>query len=164
MAGPLAAQLRKEHAKLMPHVDELRVIADYAAEIPTGSLKERLQREHQFLVHEFVPHMDSEQRVLYPIMEPLLERHPEVPAVTHAHDDIARLIEALGQAARGPWQQAADRWVLAVRRTLYELYALLKVHLAEEELNAPVVETELSENLVIALAARLEFGAGPGEH
>ncbi len=163
MAGALTAQLRKEHAKLMPHVDELRIIADYAPEIPHASLRERLQHEHEFLVREFVPHMDSEQRVLYPIMEPLLERHSEVPPVTHAHEDIQRLIEALGGWSEGPGPEQAARWVLEARRTLYQLYALLKVHLAEEELDAPIVESELSENLVTAVAARLEFGAQPNE-
>ena len=163
MSGALTGQLRKEHAKLMPHVDELRIIADYAPEIPHGSLRARLFREHEFLVHEFLPHMESEQRVLYPIMEPLLERHSEVPSVTHAHDRIQALIDALGAASEGPGSRAPERWVLEARRTLYELYALLKVHLAEEELNAPIVESELSENLVTAVAARLEFGEPPGE-
>ncbi len=163
MTGPLTDQLRKEHAKLMPHVDELRVIADYAPEIPHGSLRERLVREHEFLVREFVPHMDSEQRVLYPIMEPLLEQRPELGAVTHAHDAIQRLIDALGRLSQGPASGGPERWVLESRRALYELYALLKVHLAEEELNAPLIESELSENLVTAVAARLEFGAQPNE-
>ena len=52
-------------------------------------------------------------------------------------------------------------WLLETRRALYELFCLLKVHLAEEELFAPILEAELSENERTKLAAELEFGVPP---
>ena len=48
----LTVQLGEEHAKLMPHVDELRIVADYAPEIPESSLRSRVRREYEFLVQE----------------------------------------------------------------------------------------------------------------
>lgn len=160
MTGPLTAQLRKEHAKLMPHVDELRVIADYAPEIPPESLHERLCAEHAFLIREFVPHMDIEQAGWFPALELIVARDDALAPMAHAHDDVRRLIAALGASC----EQGADldgSAVLDARRTLYQLYALLKVHLAEEELQAPVLERELSDAQATGLAAQLEFGEPP---
>lgn len=159
--GALTVQLRKEHAKLMPHVDELRVIADYGAEIPPGSLRQRLHREHGFLVQEFVPHMEIEQRALYPAMEPILARLGAGGPPPHVHDDVRRLIDLIGELGRGPDPGLGDEWVLEARRALYQLYALLKVHLAEEELYAPLIERELSEPRATEVAALLEFGSPP---
>lgn len=154
----LTAQLRKEHAKLMPHVDELRVIADYAAEVPLASLQERLRREHEFLVGEFVPHMEAEQATLLPVMEELL---PDRHSFQHAHGEIRQLIAALEQPRRSAAEPGASEWVLGQRRALYQLYALLKVHLAEEELYTPILERQLTAAQETELAARLEFGAPP---
>ncbi len=160
MPGPLTAQLRKEHAKLMPHVEELRVIADYAPEIPCESLRERLCREHSFFMREFVPHMEIEQKGWFPAIELLAARGDALAPMAHAHEDVRRLIDALGQSCQEHAESDA-RWVLDARRTLYQLYALLKVHLAEEELQAPLLEAELSEKAAVGLAAQLEFGEPP---
>ncbi len=160
MPGPLTAQLRKEHAKLMPHVEELRVIADHAPEIPCESLRDRVCREHTFFIREFVPHMDIEQQGWFPALELIAARGDALAPMAHAHEDVRRLIDALGRSCEEPVQSEAT-WVLDARRTLYQLYALLKVHLAEEELQAPLLERELSPKQATGLAAQLEFGEPP---
>ena len=161
--GLLAAQLRKEHAKLMPHVDELRVIADYAADIPPASLRDRLRREHAFLTGEFVPHMQVEHEALYPALGDFPSHHDSASPMSDAHLEIATLIDALGGHTHVSDASLAPGWVLDARRTLYQLYALLKIHLAEEEFNAPRLEEQLSGAEQLELAARLEFGTPPGE-
>jgi Hemerythrin HHE cation binding domain len=156
----LTRQLNDEHAKLMPHVDELRVIADAAPGLGEAALRDRVHVEHQFLVRDFVPHMDAEQETLHPVMARLLVgRRPRI-RLTHAHDEIRGLIDALG-ALGEPAGVVGAAWLLETRRALYQLFALLKVHLAEEELFAPILEAELSEAEGLQLAAQLEFGAPP---
>ena len=154
----LSQQLGDEHAKLMPHVDELRIIADLAPELPAATLRARVRDEHGFLVHDFLPHMDAEQEALYPIME-RLARTPGRPLM-HAHDEFRGLIDALG-ALSEPGGVTGAGWLLELRRALYQLFAFLKVHLAEEELFAPALEDQLSDRERTELAARLEFGAPP---
>lgn len=156
----LTQQLTDEHAKLMPHVDELRAIADDAPELPRASLRDRVRREHQFLVRDFIPHMEAEQETLHPVMERLLrDRTPRIE-MTHAHTEIRGLIDSLGALGEPAGVEGAA-WVLETRRALYELFALLKVHLAEEELFAPILEEGLSEGERTELAAELEFGVPP---
>lgn len=160
MTGPLTDQLRKEHAKLMPHIDELRVIADDAPALAPASLVERLCAEHAFLTREFVPHMRIEQAGWYPALDLIVARDDVLAPMAHAHDEIERLVALLGRSCAEP-APADERWVLEARRALYQLFALLKVHLAEEELQAPLLEAELSEQQATGLAAQLEFGEPP---
>ena len=156
----LTVQLGEEHAKLMPHVDELRIVADYAPEIPESSLRSRVRREYEFLVQEVLPHMDAEQETLHPVMERLLsDRHPRLP-LAHSHAEIRGLVDALG-ALSEPGGVVGTAWQLETRRALYQLFALLKIHLAEEEMFTPILEAELSEAEDVELAAKLEFGAPP---
>ena len=161
MSGPLTAQLRKEHAKLMPHVDELRVIADYAPDIHASALKDRLCREHEFFIREFVPHMEIEQAGWLPALDLIVARGDAVEPMTHAHEQIQGLIDGLGRACAENAGPLDEHWVLEARRILYQLYAVLKVHLAEEELQAPLLENELSDAQATGLAAQLEFGQPP---
>lgn len=154
----LSQQLGDEHHKLMPHVDELRSIADVAPELDVDALRARVRDEYRFLVHDFLPHMDAEQETLYPAME-RLGTEPGRPLM-HAHDEIRGLIDAIGALSEQGGVAGAG-WLLETRRALYQLFAFLKVHLAEEELFAPALEEQLSEREGTELAARLEFGAPP---
>jgi hypothetical protein len=156
----LMEQLRDEHSKLMPHIDALRVIADEAPEAPAESLRARLRVEHAFLVHEFLPHMDAEQETLHEAIEQVLRATRPRMRMTDAHTETRALIDeigALGDAAGA----SGIAWLLEARRALYQLYALLKVHLAEEELFTPILVEQLSEAQELDLAAKLEFGVPP---
>ena len=156
----LTQQLNDEHAKLLPRIDELRVIADDAPAMPEKALRDRVEITHRFLVSDFIPHMDAEQETLHPVMERLLrEHHPRIP-LGHTHHEIRGLIDALG-ALSEPGGVVGAAWLLETRRALYELFALLKIHLAEEEQFAPILEAELRESEALELAAQLEFGVPP---
>jgi len=156
----LTQQLNDEHAKLLPRIDELRVIADDAPAMADEALRERVGLAHEFLVRDFVPHMDAEQATLHPVMERLLrEHHPRIP-LGATHHEIRGLIDALG-ALSEPGGVVGAAWLLETRRALYELFALLKIHLAEEELFVPILDSALSDAEELELAAQLEFGVPP---
>jgi hypothetical protein len=67
--------------------------------------------------------------------------------------DLGRMRERIGSQPVGPGDD------LALRRILYRLYAILKVHLAEEELYLGVIEHDLSEAEKDALARGMEHAA-----
>ncbi len=155
-------RLCADHAKLMPHVDELRVIADRAAETPREALQDELRREHEFLSAELLPHMDAVQETLYPSFERLMQNRHSMTPMSREHDQIRHLLDTLGQLAgtTGPARTSqGSSWVMEVRRALYRLYALLKVHLAEEEMYAPILDHELTEAQRAAIAEALDARA-----
>ncbi len=148
-----------EHSRLMPHVDGLRVIADEAAGMTRDALTDRLRAEHAFLSAELSPHMTAVQEILYPSFERLMQNRHSMTPMTRDHGRIRGLLETLeqlAQASGAPRVLAGSPWLLDVRRALYQLYALLKVHLAEEEMYAPILEHDLAETQLAALLDALD--------
>ena len=155
----LTDRLCAEHAKLMPHVDDLRLIADQAADNPREVLQERLRQEHGFLVAELPPHMEAVEETLYPSFERLLQNRHSMTPMSREHERIRQLLDAMGQLARSSGTtrvMQGSPWLLDVRRTLYRLYALLKVHLAEEEMYSPILEHELTDVQLSAVLDALD--------
>lgn len=155
----LSDRLCGEHAKLMPHVDDLRVIADQAADTSREALQARLREEHDFLAAELLPHMDAVQATLYPSFERLMQNRHSMTPMSREHAQIRELLQIVGQLASSSGTARITQgspWVMDVRRALYRLYALLKVHLAEEEMYAPILEHELTETQLSAIAEALD--------
>ena len=154
----LTDRLCAEHSRLMPHVDDLRAIADDAAGTTRDALAERLRAEHAFLTAELLPHMAAEQEILHPSFERLMQNRHSMTPMTRDHDRIRQLLDTMGQLVQpsGTSRVAGSPWLLDVRRALYQLYALLKVHLAEEEMYAPILEHELTEAQLGAIVAALD--------
>ena len=70
MAIP-AEPLRSEHRELLPHLDELRVLADGIGRWSTH-WTDRVAGTVTFLRQDLVPHARAEEAVLYPEVERLL--------------------------------------------------------------------------------------------
>lgn len=155
----LTDRLCAEHSRLMPHVDDLRVIADEAADSTRDILAGRLRSEHDFLSAELLPHMAAVQEILYPSFERLMQNRHSMTPMSREHDRIRRLLDTLGQLAQAsstPRGVSGSPWLLDARRALYQLYALLKVHLAEEEMYTPILEHDLTEEQLAALIDALD--------
>ena len=155
----LSDRLCAEHTRLMPHVDDLRVIADQAAETPREALQERLRQEHDFLTAELLPHMAAVQETLYPSFERLMQNRHSMTPMSREHDQIRQLLDAIGQLAHSSGTTRVTQgspWLMDVRRALYRLYALLKVHLAEEEMYTPILEHELTDVQLSAIVDALD--------
>ena len=155
----LTDRLCAEHSRLMPHVDDLRVIADEAAGTTRDILMERLRAERVFLAAELLPHMTAVQEILYPSFERLMQNRHSMTPMSREHDRIRRLLETLGQLTQAsgvPRVVPGSPWLLDVRTALYQLYALLKVHLAQEEMYAPILEHDLTEAQLAAIIGALD--------
>jgi hypothetical protein len=83
-------------------------------------------------------------------------RHSMTP-MRQEHQAMRRLVEELGRYRR---HAEGCRWTavegLALRRALYRLHAILRVHLAEEELYLGVLERNLSDADKEALARGID--------
>lgn len=145
------------HARLVPHVDQLVVTAEMVGKVPAAVLVERLDEDHRFIVGQLVPHMEAAERGLYPALERLLQDTRSMKPMRDEHARLRRLIGELGRLHgrlhAGDFGRGEE---FALRRILYRMYAILKVHLAEEEHYLPVLEHNLSDEETATLARALE--------
>ncbi len=123
-----------EHASLRPDLARLLAVADALdASRPTESLA--LVREVQsFLVEEVGPHEQAEDETLYPVLARGLGGNDATATMSRAHVEIAHLIRRLGLVLDdiGPGGPDQDD-VTELRRLLYGLHAILRLHFAQED-------------------------------
>jgi hypothetical protein len=154
----------EHHDRLWHYVDQLNTLADCMNTdcLDTARLNERLPelRELQLgLTSMLIPHMEAVEAAVYPTLERLLaDRHTTAPMALE-HGEIRRLVGAIGEFAEHPQAHTDRGAVLALRRVLLRLYALLSAHLSEEELYIPILEDRLTPPEEAALARALDHVA-----
>jgi hypothetical protein len=137
----------EHHARLLPHVDRLLMLADMVGHVECSSLHAVFDEEYAFIVDQLQPHMAAIESALYGRLEELMGRRHTMRPMREEHEVMARLIAELGRYRSHvddcTWSAIEG---MAIRRALYRLHALLKVHLAEEELYLGVLEQQLSDD------------------
>ena len=101
--------------------------------------------------------MDTAEQTLYPELERLQQNAHSMTPMRREHAQIRHLVDDLA-GLRGTFDVGTPgvRDVVALRRSVFGLYALLKVHLAEEELYMHIVERGVSTDAANALAAAMD--------
>ncbi len=145
-SSSLRSASAEHNARLLPHVDRLLVLADMVGQVECSALHALFEEEHAFIVGQLVPHMEAIERTLYDRLEVLMDGRHSMAPMREEHRAVGRLVEELGryrEHAEGCSWSAVEG--LALRRALYRLHALLKVHLAEEELYLGVLDRKLTD-------------------
>lgn len=143
---PIATQpLREEHKELLPHIDQLRVAADSVGSVSVEQLRREVDGALDFLSHQLIPHAQAEEAALYPVVQAIMGAPEATHTMSRDHLEVHRLTEelrTLGSAVETPLNEATAR---QLRRVLYGLYALVRVHFAkEEEIYLPLLDQHLS--------------------
>jgi hypothetical protein len=160
----LRATSEAHHAQLMPHVDRLLTLAEMIGRVECAALHALYNEEYGFIAAQLIPHIDTVEAVLYERLEVLMgPRHTMAP-MREEHETVRALVAELGtyqvHEDHCTWNEMEG---LAVRRVLYRLHALLKVHLAEEEQYLAVLDRSLTAAEKDVLARHLEHAtAGEG--
>jgi Hemerythrin HHE cation binding domain/Thioredoxin domain len=134
------------HAKLLPHVDRLLVLAEMVGTVECSAIHALFEDEYAFIVGQLVPHMEAIEGTLYDRLERLMGGRHSMAPMRQEHKAMAHLVEELGQY-RGHIEGCSWSAVegMALRRALYRLHSILKVHLAEEELYLGVLDQNLGD-------------------
>ena len=151
-------RVRDEHMELIARIELLRTVADSIGSAATESIREGVGQAYTFLIHQLIPHAQAEEQVLYPTVGRLLRALEATETMSRDHLEVIRLTEEL-EALRlhvfyTPVSEADER---ALRRVLYGLYAIIKLHLAkEEEIYLPILEARLAASEVGGLVQAME--------
>ena len=154
----LPQHVRDEHRELVAHIELLRTVADLIGSAPTESIREGVGQAYTFLIHQLIPHAQAEEQVWYPTVGRLLRALEATDTMSRDHLEVIRLTEEL-EALRlhlfySPLSESDEQ---ALRRVLYGLYAIIKLHLAkEEEIYLPVLEARLTASEVERLVEVME--------
>ena len=115
-------------------MDRVRAVADGLDRLPPPLALTEVAAVHRFLTERLLPHEEAEDALLYPVVAELLGGDDPTAPMSRAHAEIAHLTRLLGGvlADLGPaGPEAEDRTDL--RRILYGIHAILRLHFAQEE-------------------------------
>jgi len=127
----LAHELRTEHDAVLPVIDEIRAVADALStrEPELGPARSLLDR----LENELLPHERADEAVLMPLVARALGSE-SVAAMSRTHAEIEHQIVRVHRLlvdVDNETVQPED--IVELRRILYGLYAVLRLHNAQEE-------------------------------
>jgi hemerythrin-like domain-containing protein len=153
--------LRDEHQELYPYVEILRQAADAVNESLTTMAHDRIEESYRFLTRQLIPHAQAEEKALYPMVDKAMQAEHATATMSRDHVEIIRLTEELDRL-RVDRSQLSITSIQAktLRRILYGLYALVKVHFAkEEEIYLPLLDAKLSPEEAQAMFQNMEAAA-----
>lgn len=136
----------EHHERIDAALDGMPVLADMLDERPQpDALGTRYAEMLAFATGTLLPHITVVEETLYPELDRLMQSRHSMVQMRREHEDIAALIARLGEFGEAIEADAlGPAGSVGLRRVLYRLYALLKVHLAEEEEYLRVLDHNLS--------------------
>jgi iron-sulfur cluster repair protein YtfE (RIC family) len=163
MTQSLPQVAHEHHERLLHHVDQMPVLADALLTARTDEVKAGLAEMTSFLSGTLIPHVEASERTVYPELERMFQNRHSMAPMRREHEEIRKLVGDLGGLTRqlGGTQVTIGR-TLALRRVMFQLYALLKVHLAEEEAYLRIIDHGVTTDVADLMAAAMEHPVGIG--
>jgi len=150
----------EHHDRLMNHIEEMPAIGRMILEAPIEQLRPKLEEVDGWVKGLLLPHMEAAEASLYPELERMMQNRHSMAPMRREHalirdlaGQLTRLVGGLGEKRPTIGQQ------VALRRVLYRLYALLEIHVVEENLYIPLISHGVSDEAAEVMAASL---AHPG--
>ncbi len=146
----LSRRYQAEHGVLLPEVDRLRAVADRLDELPARAAKRELAELRRFLEERLVPHEQTEDATVYPLVARAIGGEDPTAPMSRAHLEIAHLVRLFGrlidELPPDDFAPLAPDDLRDLRRILYGLHAVLRLHFAqEEEQYLPLLEDGAAE-------------------
>ncbi|RJP51608.1 MAG: hemerythrin domain-containing protein [Anaerolineaceae bacterium] len=162
----LTQPLRDEHKELFPSVDQIRQAAERIGDAPVAEIRRGVEEVYDFLAHHLKPHAEAEEAALYPVVQNVLGSPDVTKTMSRDHVEVGRYIEELAALKKdiGGATLTAEQ-VKSLRRVLYGVYALVKVHFAkEEEVYLPILDQRLTPESAQEMFEAMEDAAHKAKH
>jgi heavy metal translocating P-type ATPase len=131
-------QFASEHEELRTALGGIREAADHLAHcsLTARPALDEVRAVYRFLRDELLPHERAEDERLYPRLAAPLGSHEATATMSRTHAEIERLTDRVGTHLRLAGRQGLGPGQLDdLVATLYGLYAVLRLHFAQEEEN-----------------------------
>jgi iron-sulfur cluster repair protein YtfE (RIC family) len=155
------APLRAEHRELLPQIEKLRAAADAVGTAAPERVAALVDECVVFLTRHLIPHARAEEAALYPVVQEVMGAARATATMSRDHEEVGHLTAELQQLGARLAQDEVDGSLAAdLRRVLYGLYTLVKVHFAkEEEVYLPLLEERLSADEASAMFTAMHKAA-----
>jgi heavy metal translocating P-type ATPase len=127
-----ALRLRAEHDAVLPLIEKIRSVADGLSKsdsdlVTVHTLLDRLESE-------LIPHERADEELLVPLVDRALGGTDATAAMSRTHAEIEHQVSRLRRLLMGlEVETVQPEDVVELRRLLYGLYAVLRLHNAQEE-------------------------------
>jgi soluble P-type ATPase len=137
VVGPgtdVAERFRTEHREFQPELQRIRRTADRLESMPAEEVRVELENVRVFLAERLPTHEEEEEAAVYPLVAMLMGGEDPMSSMARAHVEIEHLTRVyrtlVDDLPAGPID--ADD-LIDLRRVLYGLHAILRLHFAQEE-------------------------------
>ncbi|PWB56008.1 MAG: hypothetical protein C3F13_02805 [Anaerolineales bacterium] len=158
----LTQPLRDEHKELYPHIESLRQAGLAVHGNLTQASLEKIDEAYSFLTTHLLPHARAEEAALYPAVQKVMGSPHATATMSRDHVEVERLTQELAEL-RGTLQEGEIGAGKAneLKRILYGLHTLVKVHFAkEEEVYLPLLDAGLTAEEAREMFDAMENAAG----
>ncbi len=163
----LTQPLRDEHQELLPHMESLKQAGLAVHGTLTQSSLDLIDQAYQFLTRELLPHAQAEEAALYPAVQKVLGAPLGTATMSRDHVEVERLTDELAKIrAQLNSNEIGARQANELKRVLYGLYTLVKLHFAkEEEVYLPLLDANLTPaEAEVMFEAMEKVAHAPKEH
>ena len=156
MTTPTLPQVAHDHhERLLEHVNRIPADADALLTAKPDVALASIRETRTFLTGTLLPHMEAAERALYPQLERMFQNRHSMAPMRREHDAIRSLAKDFGRLIDEAGDHLTLGKTLAIRRVMFQLYALLKVHMAEEEAYMRLINHGVTDDMSDAVAAAL---------
>ena len=132
----LTQRFQEEHLAIRRDINRLHDVADALGSLTPKAALEEVRSIQRMLIEEVQPHEEAEEQELYPALGRFFGGSDPMATMSRAHIEITHQIHRLGQLIDDIGPNGVDEVDLTeLRSLLYGLYAILKLHTAQEDEN-----------------------------
>jgi heavy metal translocating P-type ATPase len=137
LSGPgshVGDRFQAEHREFAPDLARIRTVADRLDVLAPAEAKHELDRIRWFLLERLPRHEEEEEAAVYPIVAKLMGGEDPMGSMERAHMEIEHLARVFGHLLSDiPDEGPGPEDLVDLRRVLYGLHAILRLHFAQEE-------------------------------
>ena len=127
-------RMRIEHRELQALLDRIRTLGEDLDRLPAGAARLELSAVERVLKDQLLPHERREETDVYPMVADLLGGHDPMGAMSRTHREIVHLVGVYSRMLEDLPPQGTDPALIGdLRRVLFSLEAILRLHCAQED-------------------------------